>query len=269
MYLAIDLGGTKTLISVFDENGTKVEETKFPTPKEYDEFLNQIRDSLSNLSNHSFKSGAIGSRGLIDSNTGVLVFDDTLGWSDKTITTDIARIAGCSLLVENDSNLAGLSEANLEDIKVYKKTVYVTISTGIGSVYIVDGKIDYNLADSEIGHIRYEHDGQLLRWEEFASGKAIVDKYGKRASEIEDPEIWREISSYIGVGIITIAGAYTPDLIIFGGGVGAHLDKFKGYLEEFLKLYEHPKIKVPPIIQAKQPEEAVIYGCYQLAKQNS
>ncbi len=59
-----------------------------------------------------------------------------------------------------------------------------------------------------------------------------------------------------------------PTGIIVGGGVGTHLPKFHEHLHEELELYRSPMIlKMPQIMQAQHPEEAVNYGGYLLAKQ--
>ena len=60
-----------------------------------------------------------------------------------------------------------------------------------------------------------------------------------------------------------------PELIIFGGGVGTYLEKFQKYLMEELNSVKNPLVPVPPIIKAKRPEEAVIYGCYEYLKANA
>jgi glucokinase len=62
--------------------------------------------------------------------------------------------------------------------------------------------------------------------------------------------------------------ALTPDVIVLGGGVGAHYEKFKKPLQEELEEFKNPLVVVPPIVKAKHPEEAVIYGCYELARQH-
>ena len=39
-----------------------------------------------------------------------------------------------------------------------------------------------------------ERHGKLETWEHFASGKAIVRRFGKRASDINDESTWRTIA---------------------------------------------------------------------------
>lgn len=268
MYLAIDIGGTKTLLAAFAESGEIDESIKFHTPSTYEEFLDELELASTKLHNHSFAGGAIGTRGSVDRIKGLIVSDDILAWRNKPLTKDCEAIFNCVFSIENDSKLAGLSEAQLIHEPGIRRILYITISTGIGSAYIVDGKIDPNLANSEIGGSIYEHEGVLREWEDFASGKAIVEKYGKQAGEIDDPETWTAISKNIALGFVNACAAYTPDLIIVGGGVGTHLNKFEAILQECIRAIKPEKITVPPIVGAKQPEEAVIYGCFQLAKHN-
>lgn len=68
------------------------------------------------------------------------------------------------------------------------------------------------------------------------------------------------------MGIIDIDANVYPDAIIIGGGVGTHFHKYGKFLRAELKKYENPMVKTPNVYQAKHPEEAVIYGCYELIK---
>ena len=112
-----------------------------------------------------------------------------------------------------------------------------------------------------------EHNGKLLPWEEFGSGSAIVRKYGKMASEINDAKTWKEIVRTFSPGIVELVAILNPEVIVIGGGVGHYFDKFHKLLVEDLKKYETPLLKIPPMIGAKRPDEAVIYGCYDYARQ--
>jgi predicted NBD/HSP70 family sugar kinase len=189
-----------------------------------------------------------------------------LDWQNVPIAQDVEQVFNAPVIVENDARLAALSEGILVK-DTYRSALYVTISTGIGGGYIVNGRIDRNMEDMEIGQMLLEHRDRLERWEHFASGRAVYEKYGKRFSEIDDPQTWYVIAHNIALGLINLIATLTPDVVIIGGGAGAHLDKFKERLEEDLKLYENPMLRIPPIIKAQHAEEAVIYGCYDYAKQ--
>jgi predicted NBD/HSP70 family sugar kinase len=150
----------------------------------------------------------------------------------------------------------------------YKKVLYLTMCTGIGGGIVKNGKIDPDFENFEPGQMVFEEDGQNLTWEHFASGRALKSRYGKLASEITDPVIWQEYAHNLANGFENLAAIVKPDVIVIGGGVGAHLEKFESFLNEDLKKINNPLVPIPPILKAKRPEEAVIYGCYEFIKQN-
>ncbi len=265
MYLAVDVGGTKTLVAAFGKTGRILKSVKFPTPKDYDDFVQEVQQRIKSLDVDDWQACAVAMPGLIDRKNGVVVAFGNLPWENVPVQADLERVLNCPVMVENDANLAGLSEAR-HVIKDFKRVLYVTVSTGIGGGIITNGVIDPGLQDAEIGHIMLEYQGRLRRWEDFASGSAIVEKFGKRASEITDDRTWYVVARNLAIGLIDLIATLTPDAIIIGGGVGSHFDKFKDRLLEALKIYENPLLKTPPIIKARRPEEAVIYGCYELLK---
>jgi glucokinase len=145
--------------------------------------------------------------------------------------------------------------------------LYVTVSTGIGTGFIEHRMIDPGLADSEGGQIMLEHHGKLVKWEDFASGHAIVKRFHKKAAEITDDTIWKTIAHDLATGLIQLIAISQPEIIVLGGSVGTYFSRYKESLTKALKRYETPLVQIPPIREAARPEEAVIYGCYDLAKQ--
>lgn len=270
MYLAIDIGGTKTLVALFSTSGRLLESARFETPAGYEDFLSELAKTYSSLQHDTKKitSCITGAPGKIDRQNGIVIAFGNLAWENVPLAADIKKICGgISVKLENDANLAALSEAHLIS-HAYKKILYVTVSTGIGGGIVVDGVIDPGYADTEFGHMIFEHEGKLQRWEEFASGKAIYEKYGKKVSEINDEETWYLVSRNIALGLTNVVVNLTPDVVIIGGGVGAHFEKFADRLHEEMMLYGSKLVSVPPLRKAIRAEEAVIYGCYELAHQN-
>jgi predicted NBD/HSP70 family sugar kinase len=264
MYLGIDIGGTKTLVASLTNEGVVKESFKFPTPKKYTEFLKEISTTVANMSTNTFVSVGVAAPGRIDREAGIAEAFGNLPWEDVPVKNDIKRIVHAPVAIDNDANLAGLSEAML--IKQYAKVLYVTISTGIGTGIITNQEIDPAFADSEGGRIMLEHKGKLQKWEDFASGKAIVKRFGKRASDITDQRTWKIISKDISIGLFDLITFAQPDAVVLGGGVCTHLEKFEGFLKSELEKFETPLTPIPPLFRAQRPEEAVIYGCYDLAR---
>ncbi len=267
MFLAIDVGGTKTLISAFTQDGKIRKSIKLVTPKTYDKFLSTIKATLLRFDEYKFNYACIAIPGKVDRKNGIGVAFGNLKWSNIPIKKDLRAFLKCPLAIENDANLAGLYEAN-NVINDYKKTVYITVSTGIGSGIIIDGKIDPYFADSEIGHIMVQFGDKTLPWEKVASGSAIKKRYNKLASEISSRTIWREISYNLAIGLTSLIATVQPEAIIIGGSVGTYFRKYQDILKKELAKLSTPLTPTPVILKAKKPEEAVIYGCYQLAKIN-
>lgn len=253
------------MLGRFTKDGQLQESIKFPTPASYDEFLSILADNVAKITTKPWKLTAVAAPGQLDRSKGVVKVYGNLKWTNTPLVSDVSKITKTKVLLENDAKLAGLSEARLVK-PLPHKVLYVTISTGIGLALIVDGKIVVDYGDAGGTTLFFERDGKSVDWESIASGSAIVKRFNKRASEIHDPHVWKLISHDIALGLIDEYAIVQPDLIIIGGGVGAHFDRFKKPLSEALAAYETPMLKLPKVIGAKNAETAVIYGCYQLMR---
>lgn len=266
MYLGVDVGGTKTLVAVLDEHGAIKEQAKFHTPDTYEHFLLELRHLATQLKTQDFKAGGIAIPGRIDRQHGRAYNLGNLGWKDINVQHDVEKIFNCPVAVENDAKLAALSEATLIKDK-YHKVLYVTISTGIGYGLVVDGKIDTSIGDTGGRGLKLEHQGKLVSWEDFASGHAIVERYGKIAHDITDKETWQAICRDLAQGLIQLIAIMEPEAIVIGGSVGTYFERYGDILAAELKKYELPMVKLPRLLKAHHAEEAVVYGCRLLARQ--
>lgn len=265
MIIAIDTGGTKTLIAGYDETGKIVREpVKFPTPPREKDYIEAVRNFLEeNYSDVEADAIVIAIPGIIKN--GVAVWCNNLKWKNFDVAGALKGVLNnAPIWVENDANLAGLAETRqLKDIPV--SSLYITISTGIGSGFITNGKINPGLRHSEPGRAPIEYDGMIREWETFGSGKAIYNTYGKFAKDIKSKKIWYQAADRFSRGFLVVIPITQPDVIIIGGSIGTYFDRYEEFLKGILreKLPEH--INLPKIVQAKHPEEAVIYGCYYYA----
>lgn len=268
MILGIDVGGTKTYLATLDDQGVILDSVKFPTDKDYDQFLKDLAQNLKNLNLESEYDVCAGIAGQLDRKAGIVHALGNLPWVDKPIGPDISKLVdNRPVLIENDARLAGLSEAQLIKDK-YQRVLFLTISTGIGGALVIDGEIVRELEDTEMGKMPLLYDGKIQNWEDFAGGRSVVDRFNKKAYEITDPDQWRQIGDTIGYGLAICCSAFTPQAIILGGSIGAHADKYSQGVLEYLRNQLHPVIKQPEVILAAQrADDAVIYGCYDLAKQ--
>ncbi len=266
MLLGVDIGGTKTLIGVLDRSGHTIARRKFPTPKSYNQFLDDLAAEIAKLSSEKPEAAAVAVPGRLDRKNGVAITFGNLDWKNVSIVSDISGKIGCDVYIENDANLAALAEASALKNKE-SRTLYLTISTGIGSGVVQSGRLDEGLIDSEAGSMLLPFEGKLLPWEHFASGSAIVRRYGKIAADIDDPEVWKKISDDFAIGIVELCAVVEPDTVVIGGGVGSHFDKFGSFLKERLNAMLPPMIKQPVVLAAVHAEEATFNGCIELLRQ--
>ena len=268
-YLAIDIGGSKTLFAVFEPSGKLAFEHKIETPRDYGQLKTAIGAVLrKELGQFHISNCCCAVPGWIDFKLGIAVGFGNLPWQNIHIKSDLEELMpDVSVLIHNDAKLAGLSEAHVLG-ETYRKVLYLTVSTGIGGGIIIDGYIDPDFANFEPGQMQFNYLGKPVMWEDFASGRSLKEKYGQLASEITDEKIWREYAQLIALGLEELLATIQPEVVVFGGGVGAHFEKFKDFLEEDLNAIKNPLVPIPPLTKAQRPEEAVIFGCYDYIRQN-
>jgi predicted NBD/HSP70 family sugar kinase len=267
MYMGIDVGGTKVLCGVLDQSGIITEQARFPTPQDYAQFLDYLAKCVATFKTREYQAAGVGIPvTTFNRQTGHAMTFGNLSWRDVAVAQDIEQILRCPVVVENDAKLGALSESMLVR-DTYQKVLYITISTGIGVGLVENGKIDDAVGDGGGRTMFIEHDGKLVPWESIASGHAIVERFGRKAMDITDPETWRIIAHDLSRGLVELIAFTEPQVIIFGGSVGVYFDRFGQFLAAELKQFETPLVPAPALMRASRPEEAVVYGCYDYAKQ--
>lgn len=264
MLVTVDTGGTKTLIAAFSKDGIIGEQVKFPTPPDQQEYIAQLRSTLKKLyGGQRVEAVVVALPGII--RDGVAIWCNNLKWSNFDAAEALKGVLGSApILIENDANLAGLAETRMRD-PMPASSLYVTVSTGIGTGVITEGKIDPGLRHSEGGRALVEFDGVVREWESFASGQAIMKTYGKFARDIHDKKTWDQIADRVSRGFLAVIPLIQPEIIIIGGSIGTYFDQYHTQLENILREKLPHHIPCPPFVQAHHPEEAVIYGCYYYA----
>ena len=261
MLVAIDTGGTKTLVAGFNADGSRGKTVRFATPTDVEEYTTLLRTTLEEtFAGDTVEAICLALPGLIQDKTAL--WFGNLPWKNFDAGQALEGVlGGAPLIVENDANLAGLAETRMLD-PMPNSSLYVTISTGIGAGLTTSGHIDRTLGRIEAGHAMLEFDGTLQKWESFASGKAIYNTYGQFARDITSDDTWQEIAERMSRGFVVLIPIIQPNAIIIGGSIGTYFSRYSEKLDQLLKEKLPTYLPCPPILQAKNPEEAVIYGCY-------
>ncbi|HEX6462146.1 MAG TPA: ROK family protein [Candidatus Saccharimonadales bacterium] len=270
MIIGVDIGGTKTLVASFTGDAI-LAEARFATPSEPADFFTDLVPQIQQLTRgQRLQAISVAAPGIVDHHRGSIVRCGNLPWKNIELRQELGHFFDCPIYLENDANLAGLAEAHALN-PLPRLCLYLTISTGIGSGIVVNGRLLPALGGSEAGHMLLQHNGAggLAQWEHFASGRSLRERTGKFASQINDKKVWKDFAERVGVGLLALIPALQPSVVVIGGGVGAYFEtRWQGELEAYLHENMPPFIDVPPILQAQHPDEAVLYGCRYYARQH-
>ncbi len=267
MIVAIDTGGTKTLIEYFDSNGTKHPVAKLPTPRPLSEYVTTVVNHVLAIdAPDPIEAVCIAVPGTIRGGT---VSCPNLGWHNEPLAARlqdefIRYDHGVPIAIENDATLGAVGEARILT-SVPDLTMYVTVSTGIGTGLVSNGKAIAGLRRFEGGHVFLEYEGTIQEWEKFASGKRFYEDYGRFGSDIDasETDIWRSFADKVARGLMVLIPTYRPDLLVIGGSMGTHFAKYQAHLHDILsRTLPYKDMESTTIAAAQHPEEAVIYGCY-------
>jgi glucokinase len=180
----IDLGGTKILGVVLEEDGTVLGEEKVPTPSGLEALLEGVSSVFVNLAaRHSnVNQIGLGAPGLVD-RSGVLRFAPNLpGVVDAPLRQRLEQLhPGTTWYIGNDATCAGIGEQAHGAAQGCSEVVLVTLGTGIGGGIITSGRalVGANGFAGEIGHVVVDPHGPPCPcgkrgcWERFASGSGL------------------------------------------------------------------------------------------------
>lgn len=189
--LGIDLGGTKILSSVINQDGKMLSRDHSITPasKGRDAVIKAIMESAhralaeANVLPSDLTSVGIGAPGLSNPKSGVLYTSPNLpGWEDVPLKDIIEKEIGKKTYLINDANAAALGELHYGAGRGSRDFIYLTVSTGIGGGIVINGQIyaGSNGTAGELGHMVIDDNGPLCNcgnkgcWEMLASGTALA-----------------------------------------------------------------------------------------------
>ena len=269
MYIAIDIGGTKTLLSLFSEKGRLLKRLKMKSYQEQEKWLKELSRHLHRvlpLRRKSIKAITISYPGVLDGgHPGHAV--NLPKWDGPAIEACLKSLflynkIDCKIYYKNDADLGALYECQ----NFPGKTVYLTFGTGIGGGIIREGRLARESADFEPGHVKYSYKGRRAEWEKISSSKAIrAANADLDVTKISDKKALDDVACRFSIGLTDIIKKYNPNQIVLSGPIIAVFPGFKDTLEKLLKTSLRSS-DIPPIYPAKRPQESVIYGAYLYGK---
>lgn len=225
--IGIDLGGTKIQVAAADRSGAIIARTRAATPEPLAEGLALLQSLIVDVAGGLPIAGvgvAIG--GPIHAASGVVSPLHQAAWRDVPLGRLLGEWTGAPWRIEVDTDAAALAEFHAGG-HVAHRLLYITVSTGVGGGFVVDGVIQrgINGAHPEFGHQAVPAPEAVLCGcgatgclEALVSGRALERRHGRPAAELSDAE-FAAAGKLLGLGLRNAATLLAPDLIALGGGV--------------------------------------------------
>lgn len=202
-------------------------------------------------------------------------------WQNFDFVGTLKKYFDIPIAWTTDVNAACYGEYVSGHGKGLSSVVYYTVGTGIGGGALQDGNFVEGFSHPEMGHMlvkRHSEDtfsGNCFFHndclEGMASGPAIEMRTGIKGQDLsEENPAWEIEADYIAQCAYNTTLMFSPDIIIFGGGVMQqdHLKKKvqKRFTELINGYVNTPKIE-KYIVTPKLADNAGTIGCLALAKE--
>ena len=278
IFIGIDLGGTNVRAGAFNPQGELIYSTETPIeaargPQVGLETIYALLENVLKETQQPVLAIGIGSTGPLDRERGCIQNPFTLpGWEDVDIVSPLVQKYGVTVTLENDADAAALGEAWIGAGVGAERFVMVTIGTGVGFAFVINGKLYRGMGGEhpEGGHVLVDPSGPVCYCgargclESLVSGPAIaayaqtlvlnqtgflteqtngdfsqIDAglvfSGARIGDEQCQEIVNTIAEYIGLGLVSIIMLTLPDRIVLTGGVIRSYDLLEPGIKRVLK----------------------------------
>lgn len=253
MKVGIDLGGSHIAIGVVNDKGKIIE--KFEKRILNNEKKNIEKAIEENVFQHikdlskRYKIEKIGIAAPGTIQDGKIINAYNLGIKGEyKIVSNLSKKIKLPIMIRNDAKCAAIAENKYGCLKQYKRSIFLTLGTGIGGAVIINNELldTGNLPGCEFGHMIIEKDGLLCScgkfgcWQQYASMKALKDNLRKllgcdektdskqllnilRNTKKEDKSftiinnIIEEYIENLAIGISNLINIFEPEIIGIGG----------------------------------------------------
>jgi polyphosphate glucokinase len=240
--LGVDIGGSGIKGALVDVRTGELATDRHRIPTPQPATPNAVADVVAQIVQHFDYKGPIGITFPAVVKAGVTMtaanVDD--GWIEFDAESLFIEKTGCSVVVLNDADAAGVAEFTFGEGRDNMGTVIVlTLGTGIGSAIFVNGNL---MPNTEFGHLTLK-------------GMDAEDYAANSVRENEDLS-WKKWGKRVNRFLQEMDKLFWPDLYIIGGGVSKKHEKFFEYLKTNT-----------PVVPAALQNEAGIIGASMAAAQ--
>lgn len=197
----------------------------------------------------------LGLPGLVDTQSGTLLFAPNLHWNDVPIRHILEDCLTIPVFVDNVASASALGESYFGAAQDYNNVLYLSTQGGLGGRFVINGNILRGAGGfaGEVGHMTISDTGRRCNcgrigcWETLASQVAVLQRVREHieageASSLKDmvagdlskisipmmveaaragdavaSEVLHDTGHWLGVGLANLINAFNPDLVVIGG----------------------------------------------------
>ena len=197
----------------------------------------------------------LGVPGLVDVQSGTLLFGPNLGWRNVPLRARLAAAFRFPVYVDNEANMATLGENYFGVARGARSVLYVSAGVGLGGGLVLDGRVWPGAGGfaGEVGHMTMKPDGRPCNcgnrgcWETLVSQEAVFRRVrtalaagdrstltaatggdlmaltiplvatAARNGDAVARAALHETAVWLGIGLANLINALNPEIIVFGG----------------------------------------------------
>jgi len=285
--IGIDLGGTKIEGVILGSDGRELARKRIATEREhgYQHILGRLKtvhDELVATVPGQPTTFGIGTPGALSPRTGLLKGSNTVCMNGQPVKTDLEKLIGRPIEIQNDANCFAMAEALMGAGKGKKLVFGVIMGTGCGGGIVYKGEVftGPQAIAGEWGHMSLDPNGPLCFCgqrgctETYISGGGLENRYAERfgarrslkdiendyhAGQPQAVEFMRTFFQHFGRALANLIDILDPDLIVLGGGVS----KFDALYTEGIaqvRKYVFTDVLETPIVKHQLGDSAGVLG---------
>lgn len=230
-YAALEAGGTKMVCAIGDEQKNIIDKVIIPT----DTSDVSVPKMIGYFRRYPISSLGIGTFGpvCVDRTSvdyGMILRSPKESWEGFNFYRTFSETLHCPVVVDTDVNAAALGEYLHGSLQGLSSCLYITIGTGIGGGFLMNGRILHGMVHPEMGHVLLQRrlDDQVSSvcrchnncLEGLASGPMLLRRTGLAGKDIpHDSNVWDLEAYYIAQAIVDYTMVLSVERVVLGGGV--------------------------------------------------
>jgi glucokinase len=233
--IGVDLGGTKILAGIVDEDGDVARTVEVATPTSSQAALvDALVDVVDRLRTPEIAAVGFGLPTRVDHKTGIAIGAVNIPLHRLSLREELGPRIGLPVGAVNDGGAAALAELRFGAGRGATDLVMLTLGTGVGGGVVIGGRLYEGWA--ELGHMVIVVDGEPCVGA--CSGRGHLEAYcsGQAADRIAARELGRganahdlvqqghpaleEIGHKLGCAIGSLVNVFNPEIVVIGGGFG-------------------------------------------------